>query len=89
MEKVKSKAKEIHVPLNDRLLKGLMRMDSEIPTRILFILWDKDVVGPIFRLRIRKSGSFVYHEAFQYLSYEESQAVLYKLYRFAEKHMEI
>lgn len=79
----------IEVSLNDRLFRGVMRMNSGNPSRILFIVWGKECDAPMARVWIKKSGAFVYHAAAPYLNYEESQALLYKLYRFAEKHMEI
>lgn len=89
MEKTKRPATYIEVDLNDRRFKGLMRQNSLNPSRVLFIIWGIECEAPIFRLWIKKSGAYVYHEAYKYLSYEESQAILYKLYRYAEKHMEI
>lgn len=90
MEKTAKNTTSITITLNDRIFTGLVRRDSGIPKRLLFLVWEKDGASyPVARLRLRKNGAFVFHVSPKHFGYEEGQALLYKLYRFAETHMEI
>lgn len=91
--KLTAETVEIDVKLNDRVLKGNVRKNSGIPSRMFFFIWENKLnessSTKIAMLTIKKNGKYYFKYSRDYLVPMEEIALLYKLYRYAEKHMEI
>lgn len=84
---------EIDVKINDRIFKGNVRRNSGIPSRMFFFIWEPKhnemIPKKIAMLSIKKCGKYYFKSAKGFLVPMEELALLYKLYRYAEKQMEI
>lgn len=83
----------IDVRLNERTFKGTVKKNSGIPSRMFFYIWENHVdqsdITKIAMLTVRKNGKYYFKYSRDHLVPMEEIALLYKLYRYAEKHMEI
>lgn len=84
---------EIEVKINDRIFKGNVRRNSGIPSRMFFFIWEVNhneiTRKKIAMLSIKRCGKYYFKSAKGFLVPMEELALLYKLYRYAEKQMEI
>jgi hypothetical protein len=88
MPRIATKETTIEVEMNGRIWQGIVRKDSAIPSRILIILFGEERTT-VYRLRVKKNGHYHTHALQDYFTKDEEMALLYKLYRWIEKQMEI
>ncbi|TGK45554.1 hypothetical protein [Leptospira bouyouniensis] len=84
---------EIDVKINDRQFKGNVRRNSGIPTKMFFFIWERNPLEgnkkKIGMLSVRKCGKYYFKTVKGIMVPDEEISLLFKLYRFAERHMEI